>query len=74
MKDSTRRALRSALHTVIALAASAPALLADLPDSVKGASIIGAVTFVSKLVNVLEDRGILPALGKSDPADTASAS
>jgi hypothetical protein len=64
--DSTRRALRTALHTLVA---AAPVILVVVPAlhlppgplAAVGGALVTAAGLVSKAVNVLEDRGLLPA-------------
>lgn len=78
MKNSTKHALRTAFQTVVGLLVSAPLLLANVPDAGKASAIVAAVGLVSKVINALEDHGIIPAWlytksDSSDPSDTASA-
>lgn len=70
MKDSTKRALRTLVQAIIAAAAAAPVVMSLLPTDndnilkIEGAVVAGAA-IVSKLVNVLEERGLLPEWLKS---------
>lgn len=77
MSDSTRRAVRTLYHALLAMITLVPALLAALPSdsplAVKGAGIAAAVAAVSAIVNKLEDAGLIPAWLKQAPAaDTAA--
>lgn len=72
MKESTKRALRTAYQGAIALVTLVPALLAvlpaDSPLAVKLGGAVASVAVVSKVLNVLEERGLIPAWMKSTPA------
>jgi len=82
MSEATRRALRTLLQLAIALPTVVPILHALLDwlagvlgaDSqlvTWGAAILAGVTAVTGLVNTLEERGLIPALLKGDPATDA---
>ena len=75
MSEATRRALRTLVQVAIALPTLVPVLhaaldwLADVLGADNqvvtwGASILAGVTAVTGLVNVLEERGLIPALLK----------
>lgn len=69
MKDSTKRALRTAYQVVVALIVVAPLLatvLADTPMAAQIGTFAAAVAVVSKVVNALEERGVIPAWLKGD--------
>lgn len=72
MKDSTRRAIRSSIDTLIAgtvVAVAAVPLLGLEPA--RGAAIVATLTaanaFISKVKNTLEDSGVLTPVLKGDP-------
>ncbi|MCC7045038.1 MAG: hypothetical protein IT183_14330 [Acidobacteria bacterium] len=79
MNDSTRRTIRTAYQTTVALLTAVPVLLvivlgalpegSDLAVQVGAifASIVAGVAAVTKILTVLEDRGIIPAWLKADP-------
>lgn len=85
MTDSTRRALRTAYQTIVALLSTIPILLgmasellpADSPLGAKVAaaavSILAGIAVVTKVLNALEDAGILPAWLKGDTTIPAPA-
>lgn len=68
MTDSTRRALRTAYQTVIALITVFPVILSILTDAFPDAGVAAqvavaaaSVATVTKILNALEDAGIIPA-------------
>lgn len=65
MSDSTRRALRTAYQLTIALTIALPLILLGLPPEIgHSASVAGLVALtagVTKAINALEDRGLIPA-------------
>lgn len=65
LSPSTKRALRTAYQGVVALVTIVPLVIAVLPGdsplAVQLAVVVGAVGVVSKVMNVLEDSGYLPA-------------
>lgn len=73
-KDSDKRALRTAFHVLLALLAAIPAVLAGLPTLAVGAQVLVVTAAVSKVVNALEEAGVVPAWlkGNSDPAAVAA--
>lgn len=77
MKDSTRRALRTLLHGLVAAAVVIPTMAAQLPTptgrigEIVGV-LLGGCALVTKVVNVLEDKGWLPAFLKAPPSPGAN--
>lgn len=79
MTDSTRRSLRTAYQTVIgalaaigALVAFIPTLQATFPEVAAIAVTVAAgAAAVSKVINALEDKGLIPAWLKTpaQPSD-----
>lgn len=65
LSPSTKRALRTVYQGVVALVTLVPLVVAVLPSdsplAVQLAAAVGAVAVVSKVINVLEDNGFLPA-------------
>lgn len=71
MKTSTKRTLRTIYQGVIALVTTVPAIIAVLPDGLpfeaKLASVVAGIAVVTKVLNVLEDKGLIPAWLKDEP-------
>jgi hypothetical protein len=75
VKDSTKRAIRTGLHVLIAAAIAVPSLLALLPGSLGtdprvvavAAGVVAVSVIVSKVYNALEEAGLLPGWLKSTP-------
>lgn len=67
MSPSTKRALRTAFHTLLSLIVILPLLATSVPLAGKGAGVVAAVTVISKLINTLEDQGLIPAWLKTEP-------
>lgn len=69
MSPSTKRVLRTTYQIVIALVTGIPLMLVGLPPDIAAqtaAVAIGAWTaVVAKIINSLEDAGVLPAWLKS---------
>lgn len=65
MSDSTRRALRTLYHGLVGLLTVVPIVLTALPDgsplAVKLSSVVVASAVVSRVLNGLEDAGLIPA-------------
>lgn len=65
LSSSTRRSLRTLFQSVLAMITAVPGFLALLPSgtplAVKAATIVAALAVVSKVVNLLEDDGLIPA-------------
>jgi hypothetical protein len=65
MNDSTRRALRTAYQFLVACIGIVPILALALPQSsplaAKLAVVLGFLAVATKVVNALEDRGLIPA-------------
>lgn len=80
MSDSTRRALRTAYQALIAAVTTIPVILALLSQVLPADSTASLATYivaitagvaaVSKLLNALEDAGLIPAWLKGDTAIT----
>src|SRR4051794_28515995 len=76
-KDSTRRSLRTLAHGVVAGALALPVLAAELPTppgrigEIVG-SVVATCAIVTKIVNTLEDRGLLPAFLKAPTSPGAN--
>ena len=78
MQDATKRSIRTGYQVTLGLIAVSPVLLSGVNDGAKAASIIGAVALVAKVLNALEDAGLVPAWLKGDktvpaPAEVPSA-
>lgn len=67
LSDSTRRALRTMLHAVLAIPAVLALLPSGSPFAAKSAAIVAAVAAVSALINKLEDAGLIPSWLKNAP-------
>lgn len=69
MSDSTRRSLRTAYQAILALVTVIPLLIAGLsaiaPEgsdlAIAFAAIVGGLAVVTKVLNALEDAGLIPA-------------
>lgn len=70
LKESTKRAMRTGYHALLALIAIVPLLMTDLNLGEKATGIVAAVALVAKVVNTLEDAGLIPSWLKGD--DTPS--
>lgn len=70
MKDSTRRALRTAYQTIVALLLAVPTIVvllpSDSPLAAQAAVVVLWAGIVTKTINVLEEHGVLPAWLKGD--------
>lgn len=74
MSDSTRRSLRTAYQALIAAITTIPLLIAALsaiaPEgsdiAVVLASVVAGLAIVTKVVNALEDAGLIPAWLKGE--------
>lgn len=69
MKDSTRRALRVFLHGLVAVVIAVPVMAAALPTPTGrigevAASVVALCVVVAKVVNALEDAGLIPPILK----------
>lgn len=73
MKPSTKRALRTGYQAVLALIVIVPVLVSSLPVTAQVTAIVSAVAAVAKIVNALEDAGLIPAWLKSVPAEPQAA-
>lgn len=74
LSDSTRRALRTLIHAVLAVPAVLALLPSGSPFAEKSAVIVAAIAAVSALINKLEDAGLIPSWLKDAPVsadDTA---
>jgi len=87
MNDSTRRSLRTLYQGIVALLTIVPVLLSivlpllppgtDLTVKVGAiaASVLAGLAVVTKVINALEDRGLIPAWLKGDtPIDATTPS
>lgn len=65
MSDSTRRSIRTAYQVVVAIITYVPIILPLLPADVSASEAVVAfgawVAVVTRIVNALEDRGVIPA-------------
>lgn len=68
MQDGTKRTLRTAYASVVALTTAVPLVLAELPAGLVGESTTAQLVtfaawtvFVNKAITKLEDRGVVPA-------------
>lgn len=70
MSASTKRVIRTLYQVVVAIVTAAPIVLAALPSEVSAIPLIvgfGAwVAVVARLINTLEDAGIIPAWLKDE--------
>lgn len=70
MSASTKRVIRTLYQVVVAIVTAAPIVLAALPSEVSAIPLIvgfGAwVAVVARLINTLEDVGIIPAWLKDE--------
>lgn len=66
MNDSTRRALRTGFHVLVALLTAIPAIVAGLPSLAVGAQVLVVAAGVSKAINLAEEVGLVPAWLKGD--------
>jgi len=79
MNESTKRALRTLLQGVLALAVIAPVLVTVAPQSTAlaavASSVVAATALVSKVYNTLESKGVLPEFlkGADSVEDTVEA-
>lgn len=83
MSDSTRRALRTAYQAIIAAVTTIPVILALLTQVLPADSaaslaayvvaITAGVAAVSKILNALEDAGLIPAWLKGDATPPVAA-
>ena len=71
MKPSTQRAARTAYQAVLAMLVIIPVLLAALPLGAQVTAIVAAVAAAAKIVNVLEDAGLIPAWLKAPTVPAA---
>jgi hypothetical protein len=76
MSDSTRRAARTVYQLVISLIAVIPVLaglgVAWEPAARVIAALIGFGAIATKLINALEDKGLIPAWLKAPASDGAN--
>jgi hypothetical protein len=66
LSESTKKGLRTIYQAIPALAVAIPVLLATLPTNwvritTIGASVAGAIAVAVKIINALEDKGVIPA-------------
>ena len=61
MRPSTKRALRTAYQVVLSLVVIVPVLVSTLPITAQVTTIVAAVAAMAKVVNALEDAGMIPA-------------
>lgn len=72
LKASTKRSLRSGFHALIAVLTVLPLLASSVAAPEKAAGVVAAVAVVSKVVNALEDAGLIPAWLKDGAATPAA--
>lgn len=65
LTDSSKRALRTGFHVLLALLSAIPALVAGLPAVAVGANVLVVASMVSKGLNYAEEAGLIPAWLKS---------
>lgn len=68
LSPSTKRTLRSTFHALLAALAVLPLLASSVAAPEKGAAVVAAVAIVTKVVNALEDAGVIPSWLKDDSA------
>lgn len=70
MSESTKRVLRTGYQIVAALVVAVPLILLGLPEDVAAAPVAVAVgvwiAAVAKIINSLEDAGVIPAWLKDE--------
>lgn len=74
MTNSTKRTIRTVFQLVIALIVAAPVLATALhgtPVDVQVTAFAAIVAVVAKVVNALEDAGVIPAWLKDEPKPRA---
>ena len=73
MSESTKRTVRTLYQGIIALVTTVPAIIAVLPDGLpfeaQLASVVAGIAVVTKVLNVLEDKGLIPAWLRTDPTE-----
>lgn len=71
LTDSTKRTLRTAYHGLVALVTLLPVLATFLhgtPAEGQLTILVGWTATVSRLINLLEDKGLIPAFLRDVPA------
>jgi hypothetical protein len=66
MSNSTKRAIRTLLHVLVAVAAAVPAVVANLPAWEVLGQVVAVAGVVSKVHNSLETSGLVPEWLKGD--------
>jgi hypothetical protein len=62
MTPSTKRAIRTTFHVLIAVLTAIPVVVAtSAPTWAVGVQIVAVAAIVSKTVNALEDAGVIPS-------------
>lgn len=61
MSDSTKRAIRTALQVLIALLTAIPTIASSAPNVVVIVQVVAVAAALSKIINSLEDSGLLPS-------------
>lgn len=66
LTESTKKALRTAYQAVLALIVIIPVIVGVMPNqagpiATVALSLVAAVGFATKVINALEDRGMIPA-------------
>lgn len=76
LNDSTRRALRTAYQYIVALVGIVPTLVLLVPTgsplAAKLAIVLGYVAIATKVLNSLEDKGLIPAWLKAPASEGAN--
>lgn len=76
MTDSTRRALRVLAHGLVAFVIAVPVMAAALPTPAGriadvAAAVVALCAVAAKVINALEDAGLIPAVLKAPASDGA---
>lgn len=66
MSNSTKRALRTVLHVLLAVLLAIPAMVSSLPTWEWLGQIVVVAGALSKVINMAEDSGALPSWLKGD--------
>lgn len=71
MNEGTRRTVRTIYQIVVALVFAVPVILVALPTDVSTSAVVVAfaawVAIITKVINTLEDAGLIPAWLKGTP-------
>jgi hypothetical protein len=76
LSDSTRRSLRTLYQGLLSLLVAVPLISLYVPTgasrlAVIAASVVAAAAVITKIINALEDKGLIPAFLKAPASDGA---